>query len=52
MTKLRGDDMNHIEWLKEVDEKKLDDKKEQTKYKIDKTLKRKNWQGVKKTRHT
>ena len=21
MTKLRGDDMNHIEWLKEVDEK-------------------------------
>ena len=34
MTKLRGDDMNHIEWLKEVDEKNLDDKKEQTKYKI------------------
>ncbi len=34
MPKLRGDDMNHIEWLKEVDEKKLDDKKEQTKYKI------------------
>ena len=34
MPKLRGDDMNHIEWLNDVDEKNLDDKKEQTKYKI------------------
>lgn len=34
MPKLRGDNMNHIEWLTEIEEKYLDDKKEQTKYKI------------------